>query len=233
MKRQVLFLAMVLLGITSATAKTTAGNAVLNGEDLKNTRYRYAQPILFVERGVEFLIFADGSFDFNTDLFSTEPGGDHHYYRRPTTRTRRSTNRTHGAPGHTYHNRDRGVIVTHDRLGRVRRVGNVFINYDRDGRIKRVGSVYMSYRRGQLKQVGGLRILYNRYGEIIGTRGHVNFSNQGCGFCGTAGCTVDHFDTQYNDNNDWDDDWDNDEDYYYYKKNGKLKKQKKRKKRKS
>ncbi len=225
MKRQVLFLAMVLLGLTSATAKTTAGNAVLNGEDFNNARYRYAQPILFVERGVEFLIFSDGSFDFNTDVFSTEPGGDHHFYRRPNTKTRRTTNRTHGAPGATYNNRYRGVLVTHDRLGRVRRVGNVFINYDRDGKIKRVGSVYMSYRRGQLKQIGGLRILYNRHGDVIGTRGSVNRSNQGCGICGISGCTTDHFDSQSYDN-----DWDDDDDHYYYKKNGKLKKQKKRKK---
>jgi hypothetical protein len=103
----------------------------------------------------------------------------------------------------------------------------VFINYDRDGRIKRVGSVYMSYRRGQLKQVGGLQILYNRHGDVIGTRGFVNRSNQGCGFCGTTGCSVDHFDTQ-----SYGDEWNDDDDHYYYKKNGKLKKQKKRKKQK-
>lgn len=222
MKRQVLFLAMVLLGITSATA-TTAGDAVLNGEDFKNARYRYAQPILFVERGVEFLIFPDGSFDFNTEAFSTVPGN--HYYRR----NRRGTNRTYGAPGTRYHRGERGVLVQHDRLGRVRRIGNVFINYDRQGRIKRVGSVYISYRRGQLKQVGGLQILYNRYGDVIGTRGQVNFSNQGCGFCGVSGCTLDHFDSHSFDDDDWDDDWDNDDDYYYYRKNGKVKKQKKAK----
>ncbi|BAO77213.1 hypothetical protein [Winogradskyella sp. PG-2] len=220
MKRQVLFLAVVLLGITSATAKTTAGDAVLNGEDFNNAHYRYAQPIVFVERGVEFLIFSDGSFDFNTDVFSTEPGGDHHYYRRPNTRTLRSTNRTHGAPGHTYHKRDRDVIITHDRLGRVRRVGNVFVNYDRNGRIKRIGSVYMSYRRGQLKQVGGLKIQYNRRGRVIGTRGFVNSRNRG-------------FALDYSDNDnwhdDWNDDWNDDDDYYYYRKNGKVKKQKKNK----
>ncbi len=215
----------MLLGLTSATA-TTAGNAVLIGEDFNNARYRYTQPILFVERGVEFLVFADGSFDFNTDSFSTVPDDDNYYYRRSKTRNRRSTNRTHGAPGTTYHNRDRGVLVTHDRLGRVRRIGNVFINYDRDGKLKRVGSVYMSYRRGQLKQVGGLRILYNRYGDVIGTRGSVNRNNQGCSFCGTSGCTVDHFDNQSHDN-DWDDDWNDEDDYYYYRKGGKTLKKKK------
>ncbi|WP_299117043.1 hypothetical protein [uncultured Winogradskyella sp.] len=221
MKKQVLFLAMMLLGITSATA-TTAGDVVLNGEDFNNARYRFTEPIVFIERGVEFLIFTDGSFDFNTEIFSTLPEDDQYYYRR----NRRSTNRTYGAPGTRYHNGDRGVLVRHDRLGRVRRIGNVFINYDRQGRVKRVGSVYMSYRRGQLKQVGGLRILYNRYGDVIGTRGHVNFNNQGCGFCGTTTCTIDHFSST---SNDWNDDWNDDDDYYYYRKNGKVKKQKKHK----
>lgn len=230
MKKQVLFLAMMLLGLTSATA-TTAGDAVLNGDDFNNARYRYAQPILFVERGVEFLIFSDGSFDFNTEVFSTIPDDDNYYYRRSNTRTRRSTNRTHGAPGTTYSNTGRGVLVKHDREGRVRRIGNVFINYDRQGRVKRAGSVYMTYRRNQLSQVGGLRILYNRHGDVIGTRGQVNFSNQGCGFCGTTGCTADHFDNNDYDD-DWNNDWDNDDDYYYYRKNGKVKKQKKHKKQK-
>ncbi len=237
MKRQVLFMAMVLMGLTSAKA-TTAGNAVLNGEDYNNARYSYAQPILFVERGVEFLIFPDGSFDFNTDLISTASNDDNYYYRRSTTRkrsstNRSSTNRTHGAPVTTYNNRERGVLVTHDRFGRVRRIGNVFINYDRQGKLKRVGSVYMTYRRGQLKQVGGLHIQYNRHGEVIGTRGFVNRSNQGCSFCGITGCSVDHFDNQSYDD-DWDNDWHDDDDNYYYRKGGKtLKKKKKKKKMKS
>lgn len=229
MKKIVLLFTGLLMGLTTVTAAEKS--SALQSTDLDLTsRYRYAQPILFVERGVEFLIFADGSFDFNTDLFSTVPDNDNYYYRRSNARTRRSTNRTHGAPGHTYSHPERGVLVTHDRLGRVRRIGNVFINYDRQGRIKRAGSVYMSYRRDQLKQVGGLRILYNRYGDIIGTRGQVNFRNQGCGLCGISGCTTDHFDhqTQHNDwDNDWQDDWDDDEDFYYYRKNGKVKKQKK------
>ena len=223
MKSKVLFLAMVLIGLTSATA-TTAGDAVLNGEDFNNARYRYTQPILFVERGVEFLIFPDGSFDFNTEALSTIPDNDNYYYKR---NRRRGNNRTYGAPGTRYDRGDRGVLIRHDRLGRVRRIGNVFINYDRQGRLKRAGSVYMSYRRDQLKQVGGLRILYNKYGDVIGTRGQVNFSNQGCGLCGIDGCTVDHYDS--NSYDDWNNDWDNDDDYYYYRRNGKVKKHKKHK----
>lgn len=230
MKRQVLFLAMVLIGLTSATA-TTAGNAVLDGEDFNTTRYRFIEPIMFIERGVEFLIFPDGSFDFNTEVFSTAPNDDNYYYKRSNTRTRtrRSTNRTYDAPSTTYNAEYRGVLIRHDRQGRVRRIGNVFINYDRQGRLKRVGSVYMSYRRGQLKQVGGLRILFNRHGEITGTRGFVNYNNQACGICGTSGCLVDHFDDSSH-NNDWDDnddDWNSDQDHYYYRKGGKTKKKKK------
>ena len=227
MKKLVLLFTGMLMGLTTVTAAEISSATQSTDLDL-TSRYRYAQPILFVERGVEFLIFADGSFDFNTDIFATVPDDDNYYYRgsKTKTRTRRSTNRTYGAPGSTYTNRDRGVIVTHDRLGRVRRVGNVFINYDRNGRIKRAGSVYVSYRNGQLKQVGGLRILYNRHGEIIGTRGFVNHSNQDCGICGISGCSVDHF-NNHSQNNDWDDDWNNDDDHYYYKKNGEVKKRKK------
>lgn len=88
--------------------------------------------------------------------------------------------------------------MSHDRFGRARRIGNVFINYDYAGRVKRIGSVYIQYRHRLLKQVGGLHIQYNRWGDMISTRGKVNRSNQGCGFCGMTGCTADHF---QNDNN--------------------------------
>lgn len=229
MKKLVLLFTVMLMGLTTVTAAESSSEIQSTDLDL-TSRYRYTQPILFVERGVEFLIFADGSFDFNTDLFATVPDYDSQHYRRSITRTRRSTNRTHGTPGATYSNRERGVIVTHDRLGRVRRIGNVFMNYDRQGRIKRVGSVYMSYRRGQLKQVGGLHIRYNRHGYVIGTRGYVNHSNQSCNVCGISGCTTNHFDSYHNDDNNWDDDWNDDDDNYYYRKNRKTKKQNKIKK---
>ncbi|MDG5491903.1 hypothetical protein [Psychroserpens sp. SPM9] len=220
MKKQVLFLAMMLLGFTSATA-TTAGDAVSNGEDFNNARYRFAEPIVFIERGVEFLIFPDGSFDFNTEIDQTV---SETYYRNSRTR-RSSVNTTYGAPGtvsrvHYSAPRPRGVIITHDSDGKVRRIGNVFINYDRQGRIKRAGSVYMSYQRGNglLRQVGGLKVNYNRWGEIVHISGIVNHSNAelNCGVGSGYGGT------QYQDY-----DGDFDDDYYYYRKNGKIKKHKK------
>ncbi len=228
MKKVTLIFASLLLVVTSATASTTTVDN--SGKDLRITkRYRYTQPIMFVERGVEFLIFPNGEFDFNTELI-TRPFNDDVYYRQGNSR-RSGINATFGVPGTTIrYTRPRGVLVLHDRFGRVRRIGNIFLNYDRNGRIKRVGSVYMTYRRGRLKRVGGLTIQYNHYGEIIGTHGFVNFNNQGCGICGTTSCSADHF----NDGtwNDWFDDDQYDDDYYYYRKNGKKLKRKKIKKRK-
>jgi len=221
MKKQLLFIAAMLIGLTSATA-TTAGHAVSNREDFSNARYRFAEPIVFIERGVEFLIFPDGSFDFNTEIVNNTSTV---YYRRNTRRT--SVNRTYGAPGtvrrthYTDYGSPRGVIITHDANGQVRRIGNVFINYDRRGRIKRAGSVYMSYQRGNglLRQVGGLRVNYNRWGEIVHISGIVNHFNA------ELNCGIDsgYNDFDFNDIEDYED------DYYYYRKNGKIKKTKKNK----
>jgi len=229
MKKQVLFIAALLIGLTSAQASTT-GYVVSIREDLNNARYRFAEPIVFFERGVEFLIFPDGSFDFNTEIQNnvTET-----YYRSSRTR-RSSVNTTYGAPGTVnsvrYVNpRPRGVIITHDSNGQVRRIGNVFINYNRQGRIKRAGSVYMRYqnRTGLLRQVGGLKINYNRWGEIVHINGIVNHNNAelNCGFGSGNGGQHQNDDFGYQDGFDGN----FDEDFYYYRKNGRVKKHKKSK----
>lgn len=226
MKTKLLFTAMVLIGLTSANATKT--NVAPQGEDLINTaRYRYAEPIMFMERGVEFLIFPDGSFDFNTnpgDSFGNF--NDTAYYRDSNTR-RGSINSTQGAPGtvsrsNYYTPNYGGILIQHDYDGKVRRIGNVFINYDRVGKVKRVGTVYMNYNRGGLlTQVGGLRITYNSWGEIVHSAGVVNYSNNhynsglGQGYSNGFG--------NYND-------FDDNEDYYYYRQGDKVKKQKKMKK---
>ncbi|WP_299229247.1 hypothetical protein [uncultured Psychroserpens sp.] len=224
MKKQLLFIAAMLIGLTSATA-TTAGHAVSDREDLNvSSRYRFAEPIVFIERGVEFMIFPDGSFDFNTEI---QNNVSQMYYRRNS--RRHSVNTTYGAPGmvnrvYYTNTRPRGVIITHDSNGQVRRIGNVFLNYDRRGRIKRVGSVYMSYQRGSglLRQVGGLRVNYNRWGEIVHISGVVNQYNTelNCGVGSGLGLGNYH-------PNDFDDLDDYDNNFYYYRKNGKIKKSKK------
>ncbi|WP_044398060.1 hypothetical protein [Lacinutrix sp. Hel_I_90] len=231
MKQLVLLFTGLLIGLTTVTAAEKVESAS-QGEDLTSNRYRFDEPIQFIERGVEFLIFPDGSFDFNTNIEDNHNNHDDGYYRRSNTR-RTSVNGTFGAPGTQVRfstPRDRGVIITHDSDGKVRRIGNVFVNYNRIGQVRRLGSVYIQYnRQGWLTQVGGLHLRYNRRGQIINSFGHVNFRNQGCGFCGVTGCSVSHYGTHNNHDDDWNNQNDND-DYYYYKKDGKVKKQKKLKK---
>ena len=230
MKKLVLLFTGLLIGLTTVSAaETTSAN---KGERLDITkRYRVTQPILFVERGVEFMIFSDGSFDFNTNY------GNQAYNSRPYGR-RSSVNVTYGTPGrHVQYAspRDRGIIITHDYDGKVRRIGNIFINYDNYGRIKRAGTVYMKYQKhgGSLKQVGGLKVKYNRWGKLLYMKGFVNASNHTCGLCGIDSCSMNHFDEQGHDDS-WNDDWYDDEDHddddqYYYRSNKKSKKRKKSK----
>lgn len=97
--------------------------------------------VSFVERGIEFYVFLNGDFDFNS-LYKNR------YYDYNGRRTKR-----------------RGIRIERDYHGNIKRVGNVFINYDHRGNVKRIGNVFMNYRRGNLTKVGGLRISYNRWGH--------------------------------------------------------------------
>jgi hypothetical protein len=126
--------------------------------------FRNADPIVFSERGVEFFIFPDGQFDFNT-----RPSTGDIYYKQGRSN---SVNKTYGRRANVQ-TRNYGVKVEHDNSGRVRRVGNVMINYDANDRVKRVGSVYMTYNRYALERVGDLQIFYNRRGQIVDIIGAV------------------------------------------------------------
>ena len=120
-------------------------SAIMNHSDGKNKiDFSQNEPIEFTERGIAFYVFPNGEFDFNT------PEGRRNFVPE-----------------------NNGVRIEHDALGRVRRIGNVFINYDFQNRIKRIGTVYMSYNRFALDQIGGLKIIYNRRGQIINMHGSV------------------------------------------------------------
>jgi hypothetical protein len=216
MKRLLLLVTGLLMSLTTVNAQHAK-----KGKDFKQDHSRFAEPISFIERGVEFLIFPDGSFDFNTN-FENSYYNDNTYYRTNNSRET-SLNVTISAPGtisraHFTNRRDQGVLITHDHDGKVRRIGNVFINYDFLGRITRAGSVYMSYQRGNghLRQVGGLRVNYNHWGEIVHVTGMVNQSNT----YNRVGIT------RWEDYNDHDFDQRDDSNYYYYRKGKDIKKQK-------
>ncbi|WP_339888442.1 hypothetical protein [uncultured Flavobacterium sp.] len=215
MKKITLLVASLLLmsNVTIASEKN-----VFTGNDEGYrfiTDYRDADPIVFKERGIEFFIFLDGQFDFNTQATTA-----------PTRNRTENMNRTHGAPGvrtvsvaNSYYGPVKGVKVEHDYQGRVRRVGNVFINYDAYGRVKRVGSVYMKYNSFALKQVGGMKIFYNRRGQIMDIVGYVNSSSYGNHY-DFDGHGFGNGNGHGNGNNNGYDNDSDDEDFYYYKKDG-------------
>lgn len=163
---------------------------IIKFSDVANFRtFSNAEPIAFTERGIEFYIFPDGQFDFNT-----QPSQGEMYYR---TARRGNVNATYGAPANTMLS---GVKIEHDSQGRVRRIGNVFVNYDAQDRIKRIGSVYMTYNNFNLTRVGNLQIMYNRRGQIIDMIGNVN----GRSSLAQNGSTSTYYGNSqgYNNNND-------------------------------
>ena len=163
--------------------------------------YREAEPIIFKERGIEFMLFPNGEFDFNT---------------RPAVRPR--VNRTSGAPrGMYYGTSERGIRIEHDNFGRVRRVGNVYINYDVFGRVKRIGTIYMSYNSFAVTRIGNMRIIYDRRGRIVDVFGFINYANNGYVY-NPRGIHYSGGNGGYGYGDD--DNYGNDNDYYYYRKDG-------------
>ena len=209
---QVLVIAVLALGLHSVKASEKRVFDDVNGRNNRPVDYRYADPIVFMERGIEFYVFPNGEFDFNTVATTAS-------------NPRRGTvNRTYGAPG-SYTNtnsystsRNTGTKIEHDYLGRVRRVGNVFINYDATGKVKRVGSVYMNYNSFALTQVGGLRIIYDRRGRIVNIVGVVNGYSSNYNY--TTQNTHNQTNNHYNNNDNGYDNGSNEEDYYYYRQDG-------------
>jgi hypothetical protein len=172
MKKITLLVATVLL----------VGNVVNATESRK--RFSFNEPISFVERGIEFFIFPNGEFDFNTRPKDSQ--GSYYY-------------RTAGRRGTTVVAREPinyGVLIEHDTFGRVRRIGNTFINYDNRDRVNRIGTVYMRYNRFALTQIGGLQIIYNRRGDIVDTIGSI----KGCRNQGYAYNNNNYYNDNYQDN---------------------------------
>ena len=227
MKNNILLIALILGVFTLVNANEVNNNRTNNSN---TSRYTYTQPLKFIERGVEFYVFPNGEFDFNT----------HPRYNRPRNHGV-SINFSHGTP-RTFHSSyygnnhsNRGVRIEHDYLGRVRRIGSVFINYDRHSRIKRIGSVYMNYRHHLLANIGGLHLFYSRNGRIHRTTGAIKH-NMGCHFCGMNNCSTNHYGNNHahnnydnhNDYGDYNDHGNYSNDQYYYRKGNKKTKKNKR-----
>ena len=236
MKRNVLLIALFMMVTLGATAANNT-NPITKSR-IVDSRYNYGATFKFMERGIEFIVFANGEFDFNT----------HPRFRTRSRRCATSVNISYGAPGTFYGSvssrpyNDYSVRIEHDHLGRVRRIGNVFINYDGFGRIKRAGSIYMRYRHHRLAKIGGLRIFYNHLGQIVNTTGCIKPNMPA--YYGNGGYCVDNYnnynghsgqdyhndgygyDNDYHDDGIYDDEWDG-STYYYKNKKGTKKKERK------
>lgn len=202
MKKITLLVAGLLLGSTLAHASATVYAPEYSRLHNIPVDYRDAEPVLFTERGIEFMVFLDGSMDFNTVPGTT--GGN--YYRGT-----RARNAAYSGPGTRYTRSNGGIRVEHDYAGRVRRVGNVFINYDAYGRVKRIGSVYMRYNSFALIQIGGMRFAYDRWGRIVRTYGFISPAAYGYVY------------TPYNNGTNtggYTHEYEDDDDFYYRRKDG-------------
>src|SRR6218665_3614266 len=122
---------MIMKKITLLVASILLVGSVANASDVIKTdeerrmRYSFDEPISFTERDIEFFVFPNGEFDFNTRPEDSQ--GDYFY----KTAGRRGTVTAERRPVNY------GVRIEHDSFGRVRRISNTFINYDSRDRVSR------------------------------------------------------------------------------------------------
>ncbi len=173
MKRAVLFLLAVFMY-----------TGLYANDDYSGSWHRMTDPVKVRERGINFYVFPNGTFDFNAH-------GNHYQY-----------------AGYA------AVRIERDRFGKIRRVGNVYIDYNRHGQVSRIGNVFIKYNhRGLVSRVGHKYLRYNRRGYYVVRRhrphrpGYVY--NSGFGFDATFNTSffadnscsygVDDYDNDYDD----------------------------------
>ncbi len=203
-----LLLAVLFLGGMTAQANEVTNLAQLE----KGTRYNQPQSITFIERGIEYVVYVNGEFDFILNQPQQSFG------RRGSVAS---------APGITY-----GVtyatprnFVRYGFNGEIVRVGRTQIRYNRYGDVNQIGSVRLRYHKGLLVRAGDLHINYDRRGFIRNVDGYVHHNHTNCGICGINGCTTNHFD--YRDSHSNRKYYNPKKDKKYFKK-GKYKKNKNR-----
>lgn len=122
MKKGLYFLVALFMMVSSVEA--------INGSNLTNRNwenyYSYDNAVSFVERGIEFFVFTNGDFDFDTN------------FRNRGVRINRDFRGRIRRVGN--------VFINYDFRGNVSRIGNVFINYRRN-RLVSVGNLTVRYDR--------------------------------------------------------------------------------------
>ena len=171
MKKVVLLVAVFLVGITTQAFSTNQLN--VEQDPGKKHRYYKSQSIDFVENGVRYTVFTNGTFDFTIINKA-------HLYNRG--RQNQNVVQYVSAPGAVRYTkvkrRPYRAIVRTNRYGNIVGIGSTLITYKRNGKVKDIGIVPLYYYRGQLTQIGNMAIVYNRHGYIKSTVGKVNRFNR-------------------------------------------------------
>ena len=182
---------MKKLGLLLMTALLLSGE--IAKAEWHSRMHRMDDPVKVRIRHIDFYVFPNGEFDFNTH-------GHHYQY-----------------AGYM------GVRIERDRYGKIRRVGNVYINYNSHGQVSRIGSIFVKYNRhGLVERIGRKRIRYHRGGYyILNSYGGIRpgFVIGSSYYYGPAPSTPNTCEPYYNpeytyDNTYGNDDY-NDDDYYY------------------
>jgi hypothetical protein len=124
----------ILLGIFMMVSTVEANHGKKSPSRI-GFNYTYNNSVNFEEQGIQFFIFTNGEFDFNSN---------NNYY-------------------NSHINRERGIY--RDYRGQITRIGNSFIRYDSYGNVIRIGNVFMKYYRGKLTDVGHLKVRYDYWGN--------------------------------------------------------------------
>ena len=192
MKKGVLILLGMFMMVSTVEAKKSNKlSTTIEGN------YIYDNSVNFTELGIEFYIFTNGDFDFNTydDDFYTD-----HYGRRIKN--------------------NRAVRIDKNYKGQITRIGNAFINYDYRGNVTRIGGISLRYRFGKLTNVGDLRVQYDRWGNpnFYGNVRNFYYDN-GIRFSVNFGDVCNYNDTYFyrSDFKNKYSQFREDKNYYYYK----------------
>ncbi|MDP5092093.1 MAG: hypothetical protein NWQ17_02205 [Polaribacter sp.] len=117
---------LILVGILGMFATNIAKAEAKNSRNFE-INFNYNDAVNFFERGIEFFVFTNGDFDFDTS----------NSYQRGIRIDRDFRGRIRSVGN---------VFINYDRFGNVTRIGSVFINYHR-GQLVSVGDLRVFYDR--------------------------------------------------------------------------------------
>ena len=163
MKRTLFFLAASF--VITTTAQASEVNSIGLHTKAESPAF-YLQPVVFITQGVEFLIYPDGTLDYNLPPASVSLNG-------------RRVNQVYYNPNSVYdsgRNYRRGYVQYHGN-GQVAQIGRLGIDYHRNGRVGRIGDIAVTYKKGRLDRIGNLKMHYDRSGRIYKQTGSIYKGN--------------------------------------------------------